>query len=114
SPSEPDDMVSISMGFVPRPSRMIEPLPKARSIWESAASSAFVLSIAPPSTTRSVLLCAIALLLYGRDSPGQQTPPAQPDRSGCESKQRTRFVRCSQYVLCRPGCCPNLTLGVLS
>ena len=53
--SEPLEMVSISTGLPPLPSRMIEPLPKARSIWESAASSAFDLSITPPSTTRNAL-----------------------------------------------------------
>ena len=58
SPSEPVEMVSISIGFEPLPRRMIEPLPNARSIWESAASSAFDLSIAPPSTTRN-WFCAI-------------------------------------------------------
>jgi hypothetical protein len=35
------------------PSRMIEPLPKARSIWLSAASSAFLLSTEPSSTRRN-------------------------------------------------------------
>ena len=35
------------------PSRMIEPLPCIFSIWASAASRAFCLSMLPPSTTRS-------------------------------------------------------------
>src|SRR3954451_7206718 len=52
SPSEPVDTVSISTGFWPLPSRMIDPLPKARSIWDSAASRAFVLSMDEPSTSR--------------------------------------------------------------
>src|SRR5688500_9437979 len=54
-PSEPVEMVAISTTLPSRPSRMIEPLPKARSIWLSAASSAFVLSIPVLlfSTTRS-------------------------------------------------------------
>ena len=34
------EIVSISNGFWLLPSRMMEPLPKARSIWESAASRA--------------------------------------------------------------------------
>ncbi len=50
SPSDPVEMVSISTGFSPLPSRMMEPLPKARSIWESAASNAFVLSTETPSS----------------------------------------------------------------
>ena len=46
SPSEPDEITSISPSSACRaPMRMIEPLPKARSIWLSAASSAFPLSI---------------------------------------------------------------------
>ena len=40
-------MASTSTAFSFWPSRMIEPLPKARSICESAASSAFCLSISP-------------------------------------------------------------------
>ena len=39
------------------PSRMIEPLPQARSICEIAASSAFSLSISAPSTRRSATFC---------------------------------------------------------
>src|SRR5215207_4404767 len=45
SPSEPVETVSISTGFAPLPSRMIEPLPKARSICDSAASIAFDFSL---------------------------------------------------------------------
>src|SRR4051812_889183 len=52
SPSEPVDTVSISTGFWPLPSRMIDPLPKARSICDRAASRAFVLSMDEPSTRR--------------------------------------------------------------
>ena len=44
-PSEPVGTVAISTSGSFLPSRMIEPLPKARSIWPSAASSAFDLSI---------------------------------------------------------------------
>src|SRR5437660_11639533 len=50
-PSEPVGIVSISTACLPL-SRMIEPLPKARSIWDRAASSALVLSTEGPSTTR--------------------------------------------------------------
>src|SRR3954451_16988910 len=45
SPSEPVETVSISTGFAPLPSRMIEPLPNARSICDSAASIAFDFSL---------------------------------------------------------------------
>ena len=56
---------------------------------------AFVLSIAPPSTTRSVLLCAIALLLYGRDSPGQQSPGRRPGRDVA-----AMYTICSVFAIC--------------
>jgi hypothetical protein len=54
SPSEPVDTVSISTGCWFFPSRMIEPLPKLRSICESAASRALNLSLSIDelSTTR--------------------------------------------------------------
>ena len=50
-PSEPVEIASTSMLWSLAPRRMTEPLPCIFSIWESAASSAFILSIAPPSTT---------------------------------------------------------------
>ena len=40
-PSEPVEMASTSTAFSFWPSRMMEPLPKPRSIWEIAASRAF-------------------------------------------------------------------------
>ena len=49
----PVETVSTSIDFEFLPSRMIEPLPKLRSIWESAASRAFDLSMEEPSTSRS-------------------------------------------------------------
>src|SRR4029078_8806477 len=49
-PSEPVEIASTSMLWSLAPRRMTEPLPCIFSIWESAASSAFILSIAPPST----------------------------------------------------------------
>jgi hypothetical protein len=57
--SEPFDTVSISMTLSLPPSFMMEPLPKERSIWESAASSALLLSTALSSTSRKVF-CAIS------------------------------------------------------
>src|SRR6478672_7159153 len=53
SPSEPVEMASTSTACSFWPSRMMEPLPQFRSICEIAASSAFSLSISPPSTRRS-------------------------------------------------------------
>ena len=47
------EIASTSTAFSFWPSRMIEPLPQARSICEIAASSAFSLSTSAPSTRRS-------------------------------------------------------------
>src|SRR5690348_7355727 len=53
SPSEPDDTVSTSMERSFLPSFITEPLPNWRSIWDSAADSALLLSMEEPSTIRS-------------------------------------------------------------
>src|SRR5271168_3469970 len=60
---------------------MIEPLPKARSICESAASSALVLSTKVPSTTRR-LAELTALLLLSRSASSRQILPGRPPRAG--------------------------------
>src|SRR5215510_547014 len=52
SPSEPEEIVSISIERSFLPSFITEPLPNCRSIWESAADSAFDLSMEEPSTIR--------------------------------------------------------------
>src|SRR3978361_2179160 len=52
SPSEPDEMVSTSIERSFLPSFITEPLPNCRSIWESAAPTALVLSMEEPSTIR--------------------------------------------------------------
>ena len=75
-PSEPVDIVSISTGFWSLPSRMIEPLPNARSICASAASRAFVLSMDEPSTRRSAAW-DMRGGPYGRR--GGRTQRARPD-----------------------------------
>src|SRR5208283_2948404 len=81
SPSEPVDTVSTSIAAMFLPSRMIEPLPKLRSICESAASRAFDLSMEVPSTRRSAAL--IGRAPYGRESADRQrtlflAPAARP------------------------------------
>ena len=98
-PSEPVETVSTSIDLSFLPSRMIEPLPKLRSIWESAASRAFDLSMEEPSTRRSAAV-AIAPTPYDRDSEDRQ-------RSGSASEARNVhvFVLSSQYVLfAKIGC----------
>src|SRR5918994_7980383 len=93
-PSEPVETVSTSIDLLFLPSRMIEPLPKLRSIWDSAASRAFDLSIEEPSTRRSAAV-AIVLTPYDWDSEDRQrTGPLFSDAQQC-----TLFVLCSQYVL---------------
>src|SRR5262245_16190631 len=91
-PSEPVETVSMSIDLLALPSRMIEPLPKLRSIWERAASRAFDLSMEEPSTRRSAAAVAIAPTPYDRDSGDRQ-------RTGPVRKQCTLFVLGSQYVL---------------
>src|SRR6266511_1596534 len=89
-PSEPVETVStsIDLSFLPR--RMIEPLTKVRSIWESAASRAFDLSMDEPSTRRNAVV--IAPTPY-------RTGFGRPTTNGQRRKQCTRFVLRSQYVL---------------
>src|SRR5262249_12049697 len=65
-PSEPEEMVATSSDLAFLPSRMIEPLPKLRSICESAASRALDLSMEEPSTRRSAVW-AIAPTPYDRE-----------------------------------------------
>src|ERR1700757_333438 len=89
-PSEPDEMVSMSIDRSFLPSRMIEPLPKLRSIWESAASRAFDLSMDDPSTRRSAAPPLISRAPYGRDSEDTEaarrlfTPQFACFSGGCE------------------------------
>src|SRR6202795_1286554 len=83
-PSEPVETVSTSIDLLFLPSRMIEPLPKLRSICESAASRAFVWSMDGPSTRRSAGEL-IVVAPYGRDSRDRQRgppPPAEIDDGG--------------------------------
>src|SRR5262245_470407 len=89
-PSEPVETVSTSIDLSFLPSRMIEPLPKVRSIWESAASRAFDLSMEEPSTRRNAVVIA----------PTPFIGPDSEDRQRTASKgECTRFVLSSQYVL---------------
>src|SRR6516165_5088411 len=90
-PREPVETVSTSIDLSFLPSRMIEPLPKLRSIWESAASRAFDLSMEEPSTRRNAVV-VIAPTPY-------RTGFAGPTTNGQREEQCTRFVLSSQYVL---------------
>src|ERR1700754_475615 len=72
SPSEPDDTVSTSMERSFLPSFITEPLPNCRSIWDSAADRALVLSMEDPSTIRRAE-ADMGRAPYERDSPEGQT-----------------------------------------
>src|SRR5262249_51137086 len=67
SPSEPVDTVSTSIERSFLPSFITEPLPNWRSIWESAADRALVLSMEDPSTIRRAE-ADILRAPYGGDS----------------------------------------------
>src|SRR5271163_2214625 len=95
SPSEPVGIVSISTAFWFLPRRMIEPLPKARSICESAASRALVLSTKVPSTTRRLagLTALSPSLTVG-------VVKANIARSAPLGWQCTRFVLVGKFFFC--------------
>src|SRR6202008_2881425 len=118
-PSEPVETVSMSIDLSFLPSRMIEPLPKARSIWLSAASRAFDLSMDEPSTRRSAAVWLMITPHMAHDSPRRQTGARNRLESGC-----TLFVlipQCSFFVLgqmagagpFRPPLAPFETNGAL-
>src|SRR5436305_2772014 len=95
SPSEPDEMVSTSIERSFLPSFITEPLPNCRSIWESAADRALVLSMEDPSTIRRAET-DMGRAPYGEDSLAGQMAGAL---SRCLMEQCTLFVLSSQYVL---------------
>src|ERR1700742_3080281 len=95
SPSEPDEMVSTSIERSFLPSFITEPLPNCRSIWESAADRALVLSMEDPSTIRRAET-DMGRAPYGGDSLEGQTD-GRLSRGLME--QCTLFVLRSQYVL---------------
>src|ERR1700704_1676725 len=92
SPSEPDEMVSTSMERSFLPSFITEPLPNCRSIWESAAARALVLSMEDPSTISRAETGMGAP--YDGDSLEGQTAASRGLMEQC-----TLFVLSSQYVL---------------
>src|SRR6267154_5375308 len=81
SPSEPDEMVSTSIERSFLPSFITEPLPNCRSIWESAAARALVLSMEEPSTIRRAET-DMGGAPYGEDSLEGQTAGGQVGPDG--------------------------------
>src|ERR1700691_3934366 len=118
SPSEPVETVSTSIEWLFLPSRMIEPLPKLRSICDSAASRAFDLSMDDPSTRRSGAALIFLLLMAGirrTDNGRPDGPPCPPTGDGdCQSVHDLFPVR-NMFFL-GGWCCPNSasTGGVLA
>src|SRR4051795_6278460 len=93
SPSEPDEMVSTSMERSFLPSFITEPLPNCRSIWESAADRALVLSMEDPSTIRRAET-DMGRAPYGGDSLEGQTVAGESRPDG------TMYPICSQFAIC--------------
>src|SRR3954451_8984100 len=87
-------MVSMSIERSFLPSFITEPLPNWRSIWESAADRALVLSMEDPSTIRRAV-AYIGRAPYGGDSLAGQIGGGKPHLM----EQCTLSVLCSQYVL---------------
>src|SRR5436853_4028986 len=100
-PSEPVETVSTSIDLLFLPSRMIEPLPKLRSIWESAASRAFDLSMEEPSTRRSadgaIALTPLMTGIRRTDNAGRM--PVPPGR-----RVAAMYTICSPFAICSSRC----------
>src|SRR6266567_2121078 len=93
SPSEPDEMVSTSIERSFLPSFITEPLPNWRSIWESAADRALVLSMEDPSTIRRAV-ADIGRAPYGGDSLVGQTAGEAAGDVGIP------YPICSWFAIC--------------
>src|SRR5271154_4683042 len=110
SPSEPEDIVSISIERSFLPSFITEPLPNWRSIWDSAADRALLLSMEEPSTIRRAVTDIVVLLMARIRERDKRCRGGISVGSKC-----TPFVPCSQYVLLKWGVlsvfdprCPSL------
>src|SRR5207253_9468274 len=93
SPSEPDEIVSTSIERSFLPSFITEPLPNWRSICESAAVRALVLSMEEPSTIRRAET-DMGDAPYGEDSREGQTAAAGIGQSGA------LYTVCSPFAIC--------------
>src|SRR2546425_2210555 len=90
SPSEPEEMVSMSIERSFLPSFITEPLPNWRSIWESAADRALVLSMEDPSTIRRAV-ADMGRAPYGGGLLGGQTEGLNPRPRGGDGKNHPLF-----------------------
>src|ERR1700688_1879652 len=89
-------MVSMSMERSFLPSFITEPLPNWRSIWESAADRALVLSMEDPSTIRRAV-ADIGRAPYGGDSLAGQTKRRKRSKPLVEG---TMYPICSRFAIC--------------
>src|SRR3954467_10724646 len=96
SPSEPDEIVSMSIERSFLPSFITDPLPNWRSIWESAADRALVLSMEDPSTIRRAV-ADIGRAPYGGDSLAGQTGDEGLRGIGW---QKILYQLCSLFAIC--------------
>src|ERR1700737_3036199 len=96
SPSEPEETVSTSMERSFLPSFITEPLPNWRSIWDSAADSALLLSMDEPSTIRSAVVADIRWCSLWRGFARATNGWGKPGGGGGRC---ALFVFSSQYVL---------------
>src|SRR5580698_1496455 len=114
SPSEPDEMVSTSIERSFLPSFITEPLPNWRSIWESAADRALVLSMEDPSSIRRAVAdigwCSLwrgfASGTNGTAIGRQLLRETRKQALGqtCESLvDGTMYPICSQFAICSFG-----------
>src|SRR5206468_11463106 len=95
SPSEPEEMVSTSMERSFLPSFITEPLPNWRSIWESAADRALVLSMEDPSTIRRAV-ADMGRAPYGGDLLGGKTGGVTHETVRCVW---TMYTICSMFAI---------------
>src|SRR3954467_3144581 len=109
SPSEPDQMVSMSIERSFLPSFITEPLPNCRSICESAAVRALGLSMEDPSTIRRAET-DMGDAPYGEDSLARQTAAAL--NQAVRSTVPYLFSVRNMFFL-EGGCWPALTLSGL-
>src|SRR6184192_2899383 len=97
SPSEPEEIVSMSIERSFLPSFITEPLPNWRSIWESAADRALVLSMEDPSTIRRAVVDIIRAP-YGGDSRAGQTGGGRV--RGFRWRIVISYHVCSMFAIC--------------
>src|SRR5580698_8224926 len=97
SPSEPEEIVSMSIERSFLPSFITEPLPNWRSIWESAADRALVLSMEDPSTIRRAV-ADMGGAPYGGDSLAGQRAERLDRRN--RRLMELSYPICSQFAIC--------------